>query len=101
VNLASTEAIHLATRERTWVEVTTDQGSGAEVDELTDPPTLTISGSIDDKLIGGMSLYVGPPSAFPKPTHGGPGDHGPTRVTRAAAASRSRGTGCASRASSS
>ena len=68
-NLANTEAIHLAARERRWVEVTIDQGEGAEVLEFSDPPALTISGSIDGKLIGGMSFYTARPSAFPELSH--------------------------------
>jgi hypothetical protein len=64
-NLASTEAVHLAPRERKWVEVTIDQADGAEVVDFDDPPALTISGSIGGRLIGGMSFYAAPPSAFP------------------------------------
>jgi hypothetical protein len=70
-NLASTEAIHLAPRERRWVEATIDQGSGVEVTDFANPPRLDVSGSIGGKLIGGMSFYVAPDSAFPghtKPT---------------------------------
>ena len=66
-NLANTEAIHLAARERRWVEVVIAQGDGAEVVDFAEPPSLTISGSIDGKLIGGMSFYAAPPKAFPKP----------------------------------
>jgi hypothetical protein len=65
-NLAST-AIDLAPRERRWVEVTIDQGTGAEITDFANPPALTISGTIGGKLIGGMSFYAAPPSAFPAP----------------------------------
>ncbi|MFL6214356.1 MAG: M36 family metallopeptidase [Blastocatellia bacterium] len=64
-NLANTEAIHLAARERRWVEITIDQAGGAEITDFTNPPSLTISGTIGGKLIGGMSFYAAPPSAFP------------------------------------
>ena len=64
-NLASTEAIHLAPRERRWVEVTVDQAGGAAVTDFGNPPRLDISGSIDGRLIGGMSFYAAPESAFP------------------------------------
>jgi hypothetical protein len=64
-NLATTEAIHLAPRERKWVEVLIDQADGAEVTDFTNPPALIVSGSIDGKLIGGMGFYTAPPSAFP------------------------------------
>jgi hypothetical protein len=65
-NLASTEAIHLAPRERRWVEVTIDQADGAEIVDFGEPPSLTISGTIGGRLIGGMSFYAAPPSAFPQ-----------------------------------
>lgn len=67
-NLAST-AIDLGPRERRWVEVTVDQGTGPEVTDFANPPALTISGTIGGKLIGGMSFYTAPPSAFPPPPH--------------------------------
>lgn len=69
INLANTEAIHLAGRERRWVEVLIDQAAGSEITDFANPPALTISGTIDGKLIGGMSFYAAPPSAFPAPPH--------------------------------
>jgi hypothetical protein len=71
-NLASTEAIDLAARERRWVEVTIDQGIGQEITDFANPPGLTITGSIGGKLIGGMSFYAAPPSAFPAASPGEP-----------------------------
>lgn len=67
-NLAST-AIDLGPRERRWVEVTIDQDAGPEVTDFTNPPALTISGTIGGKLIGGMTFYTAPASAFPAPPH--------------------------------
>jgi hypothetical protein len=64
-NLAISDRIHLAARERRWVEVTIDQARGAEVTDFTTPLGLTVTGSIGGKLIGGMSFYAAPPSAFP------------------------------------
>ena len=66
-NLANIEAIHLAPRERRWVEVTINQAGGSEVTDFTNPPRLSISGSINGRLIGGMSFYAAPASAFPAP----------------------------------
>jgi hypothetical protein len=66
-NLATTEGIDLAPRDRRWVEVTIDQGTGPEITDFANPPAITISGSIGGKLIGGMSFYAAPPSAFPAP----------------------------------
>jgi len=64
-NLASPEAIHLAPRERRWVEVTIDQGGGVEISDFATPPRLDVAGSIAGRLIGGMSFYAAPDSAFP------------------------------------
>jgi hypothetical protein len=72
-NVANTEAIHLGPRGRRWVEVTIDQANGPEVTNFANPPALTISGSIEGKLIGGMSFYAAPPSAFPGQVTGQPG----------------------------
>jgi hypothetical protein len=68
-NLATENLIHLAPRERRWVEVYIDQAEGAEVTDFTNAPALVISGSINGRLIGGMGFYVAPPSAFPATHH--------------------------------
>ena len=41
-----------------------DQAGGAEVTQFERPYTLTVTGTIDDRAIGGMTLYVAPESAF-------------------------------------
>ncbi len=66
-NIPNTEAIYLGPRERRWVEVTIDQAGGSEVREFATPPRLTISGTINGKLIGGMTFYVAPDSVFGRP----------------------------------
>jgi zinc metalloprotease ZmpB len=73
-NLPNTDAIPLRPGERRWVELTIDQASGGEVTDFSNPPKLIITGSIDNKLIGGMSFYTAPASAFPKPTGSTTGD---------------------------
>jgi zinc metalloprotease ZmpB len=66
-NLVTAQAIRLAPRERQWVEVVIDQAAGHEVTQFDKPHTLSITGTIEDRVIGGMTFYVAPESAFGKP----------------------------------
>jgi len=66
-NLPSIEEIPLGPRERHWVEVIIDQAEGQEVTEFERSQGLTVTGTIDDHVIGGMTFYIAPPSAFSRP----------------------------------
>jgi zinc metalloprotease ZmpB len=66
-NLVSTREIRLAPFERKLVDLIIDQGDGQEVTHFDDPPKLVVTGTIDGKLIGGMTFYAAPPSAFGEP----------------------------------
>jgi hypothetical protein len=59
--------IELAPRERRWVRLTIERASGLEVTNFTKPPQVQLTGVIEGKPIGGMTFYLAPPSAFPKP----------------------------------
>jgi len=63
-NLPSVKEIPLGTRERRWVEIIIDQADGQEIIEFERPQRLAITGTIDDRVIGGMTFYIAPPSAF-------------------------------------
>jgi hypothetical protein len=63
-NLPTVQEIPLGARERRWVEVLIDQAEGQEVTEFERPQQLTVTGTIDDRVIGGMTFYIAPPSAF-------------------------------------
>ena len=41
-----------------------DQAKGAEVTRFDKPYTLTVTGTIEERVIGGMTFYVAPQSAF-------------------------------------
>jgi hypothetical protein len=58
-------SIELGPRERRWVEVNINQGEGREVNDFGQPYQLSITGLIDNAVIGGMTFYLAPPSAFP------------------------------------
>lgn len=68
-NIVNTDAVRLAPRERKWVEITINQASGEKVTDFTIPASVTVSGSINGKLIGGVGFYAAPPSAFPRAKH--------------------------------
>jgi len=65
-SLGNNLRLHLGPRERRWVELTIDQGAGAEVTRFDTSHTVTITGEIDGRVIGGISFYLAPSSAFPK-----------------------------------
>lgn len=79
-NLANEREVRLKPRERRWVNLVIDQASGAPVERFDQQYRLDVTGTIDDRIIGGMTYYVAPPSAF-----GGaiePTEHdGPTHIT--------------------
>jgi zinc metalloprotease ZmpB len=60
--------VRLGPLERRWVELVIDQAGGQEVTQFDEQQTLSVTGTIDDRVIGGMTFYVAPPSAFGKPT---------------------------------
>jgi zinc metalloprotease ZmpB len=66
-NLVNPEALRLGPLERRWVEVVVDQAKGAEVTRFDRPYTLTVTGTIEDRVIGGMTFYVAPETAFGRP----------------------------------
>jgi len=63
-NLVNPKELRLGPLERRWVELVIDQGDGSEVTQFETPYTLTVTGTIDDRVIGGMTFYVAPDSAF-------------------------------------
>jgi zinc metalloprotease ZmpB len=67
-NLVNPDGFRLGPLERRWVETVIDQAEGAEVTRFDKPYTLTVTGTIEDRVIGGMTFYVAPESAFGKPT---------------------------------
>jgi hypothetical protein len=72
-DLVNPKGIRLAPRDRLWVELEIDQGAGAEVTHFDKPYTLSVTGTIDGRVIGGMTFYVAPESAFgQQPGHGKP-----------------------------
>lgn len=66
-DLVDPKAIRLGPLERRWVELTVDQAGGREVADFDRPYTLTVTGTIEERLIGGMTFYVAPDSAFARP----------------------------------
>ena len=66
-NLVNTRAIRLGPLERRWVELIIEQAEGQEVTQFEKAHALTITGTINDRVIGGMTFYVAPPSAFGQP----------------------------------
>ncbi|KAK6530493.1 hypothetical protein TWF694_003843 [Orbilia ellipsospora] len=78
-NLINQTQIRLGPLDRRWVDLVIDQAAGAEVTKFENPPTLRVTGLIDDRVIGGMTYYIAPESAFPpprKPPGGGNGGNG-------------------------
>src|SRR5215208_6085314 len=61
------DQVRLGPLERQWVEFVIDQAGGQEAGQFGEPHTLTVTGTIDDRVIGGMTFYVAPPSAFGQP----------------------------------
>ncbi len=61
------QRIALGPRERSWVDLTIDRASGPAVTRFDTPSQLQITGVIDARPIGGITFYLAPPSAFPKP----------------------------------
>ncbi|KAF3903188.1 Bacillolysin [Dactylellina cionopaga] len=80
-NLVNSTQIRLGPLDRRWVELVIDQAAGVEVTNFDKPLTLTVTGLIEDRVIGGMTYYIAPDSAFAQPTkppgggHGGHGGH--------------------------
>ncbi|KAK6523089.1 hypothetical protein TWF694_005987 [Orbilia ellipsospora] len=64
INLVNPTEIRLGGLDRRYVELTIDQGSGTEVKDFTQPYTISVTGLIANRLIGGMTFYVAPESAF-------------------------------------
>ena len=64
ISPAQVEAIELGPFERRWVEVSIAQAEGEEVTSFEEPHTLTVIGTIEERVIGGMTFYLAPPSTF-------------------------------------
>ncbi len=65
----NTESIRLAPLERTWIDLEIDQAGGRAVEQFDTEYRLAVSGTIEGRLIGGMTFYVAPDSAFALPPH--------------------------------
>ena len=63
-SLSEPERVKLEPRERRWVEITIDRAEGPEVTSFDEPHQLQVTGVIDGRVIGGMTFYLAPPSAF-------------------------------------
>ena len=74
-NPADAHTLELGPFEQRWIEVSIDQADGEEHTNFDTPRTLTITGTIEDRPIGGMTFYLAPPHTFqpspagPRPTH--------------------------------
>lgn len=66
-DLENPEELRLDPLERQWVNMVIDQAEGDEVTNFERPHTLTVTGTIDDRVIGGMTFYIAPESAFGEP----------------------------------
>ncbi len=66
-SLSEPERVKLESRERRWAEITIDRANGAEVTSFDQPHQLQVTGIIDGQVIGGMTFYLAPPSAFGEP----------------------------------
>jgi Fungalysin/Thermolysin Propeptide Motif len=77
-NLVNTEALRLGPLERRWVELIIDQAEGQEVTHFDRPQQLTVTGTIDERVIGGMTFYVALLTTFDE-------EPGPGRVARGGA----------------
>lgn len=62
------QRVPLGPRERSWVELVIDQANGEEVTRFDEPQVLSVTGTIDGRVIGGMTFYIAPPSAFGEET---------------------------------
>lgn len=66
VNLANPTELLLGPHERRRVEVMIDQAGGREVTPSDDTRySVTITGVVEGRVIGGMTFYIAPPSTFP------------------------------------
>ena len=63
------QRIELAPYERQWVDLSIDRAGGPEITRFDTPYQLQLVGIVDGMPIGGITFYIAPPSAFPKP-HG-------------------------------
>jgi hypothetical protein len=59
-NLANTADIRLAPLERRWVEMTIDQAEGQEITQFDQPQQLTVTGTIGERHVGGITFYAAP-----------------------------------------
>jgi hypothetical protein len=66
-DLVNPKSIRLGPLERRWVELTIDQAGGGAVANFDREYTLTVTGTVDERMIGGMTFYVAPESAFACP----------------------------------
>jgi hypothetical protein len=73
-NDSNIEKIELGPYEQRWIEIAIDQADGEEVTTFEQTHKLTITGTIEDRVIGGMTFYIAPPSTFlPSPHDTGSG----------------------------
>ena len=63
-NLVNPSEVRLGPLDRRWVDIILDQAEGAEVTHFDVPYTLTVTGTIEESVIGGMTFYLAPDSAF-------------------------------------
>lgn len=76
--LANPRSVRMGPLERRWVELTIEQAQGEPVTRFDEPHTLSVTGTIEGRIIGGMTFYLAPPSAFPAEHDAGGGtDVGP------------------------
>lgn len=57
--------IVLGPGERRWIDLTIDQAGGKEVTTFDRPMRVAVTCTSGGRLIGGMTFYLAPPSAFP------------------------------------
>lgn len=78
------ESFRLGPLERRTIEVTIDQADGQEVTRFEEAHAVTIIGTIDDTVIGGVTYYIAPPEVFIGSRDGGavvPGTTDTVRLT--------------------
>ncbi len=66
-NLPADRQLRLGPLERRRVELVIDQASGSEVTDFSQLFQLAVTGTIDGRVLGGMTFYIAPPSAFGQP----------------------------------
>lgn len=64
IDVLNPGAIRLGPLERRWVEVVIDQAGGQAVTQFDKCCRLSVTGTIEDRVIGGMTFYVAPDTAF-------------------------------------